>query len=58
MSRVYIYDNGGQLFITNIPSDTSVPKGMKLLWEGYADSPEEALAQYDPQGDWRHMGRA
>lgn len=48
--RAYIYENGDQLLTTNDPADG---KGMKLLWQGYADSPEEALQQFDPEGSWK-----
>lgn len=43
--RAYIYENNNQLLVTNAPKE-----GLKLLWEGYADSPQEALKQFDPEG--------
>jgi len=54
MSRAYIYDNGGLLLVTN--DLTLIPQGSKPLWEGSADSPEDALQQFDPKGEWTRGG--
>ena len=55
MRKAYIYENNNQLLVTDVPKE-----GLKLLWEGYADSPEKALAQFDPNGEWKAVstGRA
>lgn len=48
MRRAYIYENNSMLLTTDTPKE-----GLKLLWEGYANSPEHALQQFDPEGSWK-----